>query len=778
MKAVKKSISKIDGMGLVTGKPVYTDDLAPKDALVIKMLRSPHAFAKIKNIDVSRALKVPGVECVLTWKDLPRVPFTRSGASFPEPASYDTYILDEYVRFVGDDVAIIAAVDEETAEKAKKMVKVEYEVLEPVLDFEKAREHESVIHPDHENYKKNAIIHADFEKNTACEYEYDWVREDGKNIDEIFDECDVVLEQTTYTQAQEHAMMETYRSYTYLDMHGRLVIVSSTQVPFHARRTVAKSLELRPDQVRVIKPRLGGGFGGKQSLATEFYPAAVTMKTGKPAKINYTRSETTLCTTTRHRMRIDMKIGAMKDGTIRAMDMEVLSDQGAYGEHSKTTMAPAGYKTIPLYNKADAYRFHGYTVYTNYPTAGAFRGFGVTQGIFASESIVNKLAHEINMDPAVLREKNMLKEGETSVGFNLSTVGDDLSVLQTAESCGLEEAVARGKELIGWDEKFPGKQVAPNKFRGVGMGFSMQGSGIPNIDSASATIKFQEDGFFTLLLGATDIGTGSDTILKQIAADAMGVSEERIRVYASDTDVTPFDVGAYASSTTYVTGNAVINAGNMAREELLKQAARLLETDLESIEFDGDVFKDAKSGETMDIETLGTKLTYGKFQHQIEVTGSYVPYKAASPYMACFAEVEVDTETGFVETLNLVGIVDCGTPINPKLARVQTEGGMIQGLGMALVEKVNYDSRGKMITDTLMEYKIPSRDDLNANVMVEFTDTYEPTGPFGAKSIGEVVLNPVPPAIQDAIYNAAGVWLTDLPMTPDKVLKALKNKNK
>lgn len=777
MKAVKKPISKIDGMGLVTGQPVYTDDLVPKDALVLKILRSPHAFAKIKDIDVSRALKVPGVECVLTWKDLPRVPVTRSGASFPEPASYDTYILDEYVRFIGDDVAIIAAVDEETAEKAMKMIKVDYEVLEAVIDFEKAIESPSKVHPDHEKYKKNAIIHSDFDRNIACEYEYEWEKGD-KKIDDIFAECDVVLEETTYNQAQEHAMMETYRAYSYKDMHGRLVIVSSTQVPFHVRRTVAKSLELSPDQIRVIKPRIGGGFGGKQSLAAEFYPAAVTLKTGKCAKINYTRTETTLCTTTRHRMRIDTKIGAMKDGTIRAIDMEVLSDQGAYGEHSKTTMAPAGYKTIPLYNKADAYRFHGYTVYTNHPTAGAFRGFGVTQGIFATEAIVNKLAHELDMDPAVLREKNMLREGETSVGFNLSTVFDDLSELQTAESCGLDQAVARGKELIGWDEKYPGKKISSSKARGVGMGLSMQGSGIPNIDSASATIRFQEDGFFTLLLGATDIGTGSDTILKQIAADAMGVSEDRIRVFSSDTDLTPFDVGAYASSTTYVTGNAVINAGKMAREQLIEQAARLLQLDVEAIEFDGDVFKNKNGEDSITIEELGNKLTYGKFQHQIETTGSYVPYKAASPYMACFAEVEVDLETGIVTVPNMVGVVDCGTPINPKLARVQTEGGLIQGLGLALIEKVTYDSRGRMTTDSLMEYKIPSRDDIKTNLMVEFTDTYEPTGPYGAKSIGEVVLNPAPPAIQDAIYNAAGIWLTDLPMTPEKVLKALKEKNK
>ncbi|MDO5708058.1 MAG: molybdopterin-dependent oxidoreductase [Andreesenia angusta] len=772
MKAVKKSLQKIDGMGLVTGKPVYTDDLAPKDCLIVKCLRSPHAFAKIKDIKIDRALKVPGIECVLTWKDLPRIPYTRAGASFPEPSSYDTYILDEYVRFIGDEVAIIAGTDEETVDKAIKMIKVDYEVYEPVIDFENAIDHPSVIHPDYENYETLIPIHPDFERNITCEFEYDL-----GDVDKAFEESDIVFEQRTYNQAQEHAMMETYRTYTYKDMHGRLVIVSSTQVPYHVRRTVARSLGLTADQVRVIKPRIGGGFGGKQSLATEFFPAAVTMKTGKPAKIIYTRDETTLCSTTRHRMRIDVKMGANKDGMITGIDMEVLSDQGAYGEHSKTTMGPAGYKTIPLYNKADGYRFHGYTVYTNLPVAGAFRGFGVTQGIFALESAVNRLAHELGMDPTVIREKNMLREGETSMGFNLSTVGGDQEPAQVAESCGLHEALQRGKELIGWDEKYPGKQIAPNKYMGVGVALSMQGSGIPRVDSASVTVKFQEQGFFTLLLGAADIGTGSDTILRQIAADAIGVSEDRIRVYSADTDVTPFDVGAYASSTTYVSGNAAKEAGKLAREALFREAARVLKVDEDKLDFDGDVFVYQDDSEVkITLEDLGNKLTYGSTQHQIEVTGSYVPQKAASPYMACFVEVIVDTETGEVEVPNLVGVVDCGTPINPKLARVQTEGGMIQGLGLAIMEKVEYDSRGRFINSSLMEYKIPARDDMRTNVQVEFTDTYEPTGPYGAKSIGEVVLNPVPPAVQEAIYNACGIWLLELPMTPECIIKALKEK--
>lgn len=767
--SVKKSINKIDGMNLVSGKPLYTDDLAPKDCLVVKLLRSPHAFAKIRDIDTTIAKKIPGVECVLTWKDkeVPRIPFTRAGQSFPEPSTYDKYLLDEYVRYIGDEVAIVAAVDEETAEKAAKAIKVDYEVLEPVLDPETAVGHKSIIHPEPEDYVNNIPNGVDFSQNIAATAHYEY-----GDIDQVLAESDVIVEDEIRMQAQQQCMMENYKTYSYMDMHDRLVIVSSTQIPFHIRRTVSRAIDMPTSKIRVIKPRIGGGFGGKQTGATEYYPALVTKVTGKPARLSYTRVESFNNATSRHNMKVGVKIGATKDGVVKGVKLWALSDQGAYGEHTTTTVGPVCSKVMTMYNKCEAVHFDGVVVYTNKPTAGAFRGFGVTQGTFAVEAGMNKLAHTLNMDPTEIRNINMCREGEDCLLFNLTTLGEADTPVHKILSCGLHEMVEKGKKLIGWDEKFPGKQVGPNKYRGVGMAIAQQGSGIPKIDSASAEIRFQDQGFFTLLIGATDIGTGSDTILKQIAADAIGVHEDRIEVFSSDTDLTPFDVGAYASSTTYVTGNAIKIAGENLRKNLFEKVAEFLEVSVDDLDFDGDKFFTKNEEKSVTLEEFGVKTTYAGFNQIITGTGSWVPQRAAPPYMAGFTEIEVDTETGKVDVLDFVGMIDCGTPINPKLSTIQAEGGIVQGIGLALCEQVKYDSRGRQITESLMEYKIPARDDMRTNIVVDFVETYDPTGPYGAKSIGEVVINTSVPAIHDAIYNATGIWMSDqeLPMTPEKVL--------
>ena len=765
--SVRKSINKTDGMSLVTGKPLYTDDLAPKDCLVVKILRSPHAFAKIININKDIAMKIPGVECVLTWKDVPRIPFTRAGQSFPEPSTYDKYILDEYARYVGDEVAIIAAVDEETALKAMKAVKVEYEVIEPVLDPETAVGHKSIIHPDPESYIANIPNGVDCSQNIAARAHYEY-----GDIDEVLANSEVIVEDEIQMQAQQQCMMEPYKTYCYLDMHQRLVIVTSTQIPFHIRRTVGRAIDMPASKIRVIKPRIGGGFGGKQTGASEYYPAIVTKITGKPSRLSYTRVETFNNATSRHYMKVGVKIGADKDGTVKGVKLWALSDQGAYGEHTTTTVGPVCSKVLTMYNKCEAVHFDGLVVYTNKPTAGAFRGFGVTQGTYAVENGMNKLAHTLGIDPTEIRDINMCREGEDCLLFNLTTLGEADQPIHKILSCGLHDMVEKGKELIGWEEKFPGKQTGPHTFTGVGMSIAQQGSGIPKVDSASAEIRFQDQGFFTLLTGATDIGTGSDTILKQIAADAIGVSEDRIEVFSSDTDLTPFDVGAYASSTTYVSGNAIKMAGENIRKNLFENVSQYLDVPVDELDFDGDMFFTKDKEKEVTLEELGVKTTYAGFNKIITGTGHWVPQRAAPPYMAGFAEVEVDTETGKVDVTNFVGMFDCGTPINPKLATIQAEGGIVQGIGLALCEEVKYDSRGRQISETLMEYKIPSRDDMRTNLTVDFVETYDETGPYGAKSIGEVVINCSVPSIHDAIYNATGVWMSDvvLPMTPEKVL--------
>ena len=761
-------LSKVDGMHLVTGKPAYTDDLAPKDCLILKILRSPHAFAKIININTEKAEKLAGVEVVFTHKNVPKNLYTRAGQSYPEPSTYDKYILDEYVRYIGDEVAIVAAETEEVALKALKLIKVEYEIYEPILDALKAEESKSKIH-----FKERTFSNMDKgfnpEKNIAATYNFN-----HGNVDEVLENCEVVIKRNYFTQAQAHGMMESYRAYSYIDQYGGLVVVSSTQIPFHVRRDVAQALGIPVNKVRVIKPRIGGGFGGKQTVQMEFYPALVTYKTGKPSKLIYDRRETFESASTRHAMHIQVTIGSDKEGKIKAIDMHALSDTGAYGEHSATVLGAAGYKSLPLYNKVEAVRFVGKAVYTNRTPGGAFRGYGVTQGTFALESAINELAVKLEMDPLKLREMNMIRKGETTPLFNLTTIGAGKEPIMM-DSCELEYCVQRGKELFKWEEKYPRQQISPTKIRGVGMSIAMQGSGIPGIDTASATIKLNDGGTFTLLTGAADIGTGSDTILKQIAAEGIGVSNDLVSVFSADTELTPFDVGAYASGTTYFSGNAVKEAALKMKEMLKVEGARELGIDIEELIYEGTKFRSKDKSKEISLVDLSNRLIYKRPHVQLTATGSFATVDLAPPFISGFAEVEVDIETGKVELLEFTSVIDCGTVINPKLARIQAEGGIVQGIGMALFEEVKETKRGKLITNSFMQYKIPCRMDIN-NITVEFADGYDRTGPYGAKSIGEVVTNPAPPAIVDAVYNAVGIRIRDLPITPEKVKMLLINK--
>lgn len=760
MKYVGKGIPKIDGIAITTGKPVYTEDMAPADALVVKLLRSPHAFARIKSINTSKAEKLDKVACVLTYKDVPDARFTLAGQSYPEPSPYDRLILDEIVRYVGDEVAIIAAEDEETAEKAMRLIKVEYEVLEPVLDFEQAIGHSSVVHPESD-------LHCNFDIGMKKEMNIvSSQKVEAGNVEEKLRKCPVVVEQTCYTQAQAHSMMETYRAFSYLDHTGRLTVVSSTQIPFHVRRQLSRALKLPASRIRVIKPRIGGGFGGKQTGAVEVFAAIVTLTTGRPAKIIYDRKETFTATNSRHAMRLKVRLGADEDGFIRALDIQGLSDTGAYGEHASTTFMVVGEKTLPLYNKTRAVRFMGDVVYTNKMPAGAFRGYGATQGTFALETAVNKLAERLNMDPAELRLKNIIKAGEESLVSEGVRLG----------SSTLDKCIARGKELIGWDDKYPRMEMGGNKVRGLGMAVTMQGSGIANIDTASVEIRLNDDGNYTLLLGSTDMGTGSDTILGQMAAEVLKTSMENIIVHAADTDVSPYDPGSYASSTTYVTGMAVVKAAEDLRKQIIESGARILEAAADEVDFDGKKVITLNGDKEVSLEKIAELQILG-FGGKRQLTGYATHGSSISPppFIAGFAEVEVDKETGKVDLIDYVAVIDCGTVINPKLAAIQAEGGLVQGIGLALYEEVRYDERGRMTTDSFMQYRIPTRKDIG-NIRVFFEESYEPTGPFGAKSIGEVVINTPAPAIVHAIYNAVGVRLTELPVTPEKLFLAMQDK--
>ena len=756
MTYVNQPVRKKDAMALVTGQPVFMDDIAPKECLIVKLLRSPHAHAWIRSIKTDIAMKVPGTECILTYKDVPQKRFTLAGQTYPEPSPYDRLILDPHLRFVGDPVAIIAGQTEEAVDRAMKVIKVEYDVLEPILDLRNAKDNEILIHPE-ENWIANCPVGADNQRNLCASG--DQIEGD---IEAVLADCDVVVEETYHTKANQQAMMETFRTYTYLDTYQRLNVISSTQITFHVRRILSNALGIPKSQIRVVKPRIGGGFGAKQTAVSEVYPAIVTMKTKKPAKIIFSRYESQIASSPRHEMEITVRIGANKEGKIRAIDLYTLSNTGAYGEHGPTTVGLSGHKSIPLYGKTEAFRFHYDVVYTNTMSAGAYRGYGATQGIFALESAVNELADKLNMDPVYLREINMVQQGQRMPAY----------YNELLQSSALDRCMARVKKMMNWDEKFPCRDMGNGKVRGVGVAMAMQGSGISNVDVGSVTIKVNDDGFYAMTIGAADMGTGCDTTLAQIAADCLNCDLDNIIVYGSDTDVSPYDSGSYASSTAYITGGAVVKACDSLKKRILKEGSRLLQLPEEELDFDGSYIVSLHNPDKkITLKDLANESLHTT-NNALQVTESNYSQTSPPPFMVGMAEVEVDTETGAIEIIDYAAAVDCGTPLNPNLARVQTEGGLAQGIGMALYEDIIYNEKGQNLTNSFMQYKIPCRQDVG-KIRVELESSYEPTGPFGAKSIGEVVINTPSPAIAHAVYNAVKVRVRELPITPEKLLKEM-----
>lgn len=758
MKYVNQPIRKKDAMALVTGKPVYTDDIAPKDCLVVKVLRSPHAHAEILEIKKDIAEKLPGIVCVLTYEDVPQKRFTMAGQTYPEPSPYDRLILDKRVRFVGDAVAIVAGETEKAVDQAMKVIKVKYDVLEPVLDFHEAKDNPILVHPE-DNWQALCPVGADNKRNLCAS----GLEEHG-DVDKVIAESDVVVENTYHTKAVQQTMMETFRTYTQMDTYGRLNIISSTQVPFHVRRILSNALDIPKSKIRVIKPRIGGGFGAKQTVVAEVYPAIVTLKTGRPAKIIYTREESLIASSPRHEMEIKVRIGANKDGHIRGIEVKTLSNTGAFGEHGPTTVGLSGHKSIPLYSKAEAFRFQYDVVYTNKMSAGAYRGYGATQGIFAVESAINELAVKLNMDPVALREMNLTREGDVMHAY----------YGETANSCTLDRCLERTAEMIGWKEKYPCRVMPDGKIRGVGIAMAMQGSGISSVDTGSVSIKINDDGFYALTIGASDMGTGCDTILSQMAADCLDCSVDDIIVYGVDTDVSPYDSGSYASSTTYVTGMATVKACQTLVDKMKAYGAEKLGCSMDDVEFDGEKVYSLKDGSSISRKDIGNAIMCAG-ENALFATEAHSSPVSPPPFMAGAVEVEVDPETGSVKLIDYAAVVDCGTVVNPNLARVQVEGGLVQGIGMALHENITYNEKGELAENSLMQYKIPTRMDMG-KLRVEFDSSYEPTGPFGAKSIGEIVINTPAPAIAQAIYNATGLRFTELPITPEKIAMGMIDK--
>ena len=756
MSTINKPFRKKDAMQLVTGQPVYMDDVIPQDCLIVKLLRSPHANAIVKTINTAVAKKVPGIEAIFTWEDVPQdAPrYTQAGQTYPEASPRDRLLIDRHVRFVGDVVAIVAGKDEKCVDKALKLIEVEYEVLEAVLDYHTAKDNPILVHPE-DNWASLCPVGADNKRN-LCAHD-----ESGSgDIDAVLAASDVVIDHIYHTKACQQAMMETFRTYCSIDAYGRLNVLSSTQIVFHCRRILANALHIPKSMIRVAKPRIGGGFGAKQTSVCEVYPAFVTWKTKKPSKIIFSRYESQIASTPRHEMELHVRLGATKDGIVRGIDLYTLSNTGAYGEHGPTTVGLSGHKSIPLYGKAEAFRFVSDVVYTNHMSAGAYRGYGATQGLFAVESAVNELADKLGIDPFVIRQRNIVREGDVMPAY----------YGQVNTSCALDRCLQAVHDNIGWDEKYPVRDMGNGKVRAVGMGMAMQGSGITSVDVGSASLKINDDGFYTLSIGAADMGTGCDTILAQIAAEVLECPLDNVTVLGADTDSSPYDSGSYASSTTYVTGKAVEQCAEQLKQKICQAGAGLLGLDEREVVFAGDAVTSEDGTQRATLAQIAAASQCGS-NTALEAVVTHSSEISPPPFMVGAAEVEVDLETGEAQVIRYEAAVDCGTPVNPNLARVQAEGGILQGIGMALTENVTYDDRGMPQENSLMQYKIPARNDIG-HIHVVFESSYEGTGPFGAKSIGEVVINTPLPAVADAIYHATHKRFYELPITREQIALA------
>jgi putative selenate reductase molybdopterin-binding subunit len=779
---IGKAEPKVDAVKLVQGKPAYTADIEKRGMLVAKVLLSPVAHARIRRIDASKARALPGVAAVLTWQDLPRVVYSTAGQSDPIPGPLDMFSLDNKVRFVGDRVAFVAAETEEIAYQALRLIEVEYEELPAIFDPTKAMQPGAVILHDEKEYVKFAD--ADPNRNLAAA-----IRIDIGDVEKGFAEADQIFEGDYEVPKVQQAHIEPHVVVTYWDEDDRLVIRTSTQVPFHVRRILAPVLGLPVKRIHVIKPRIGGGFGGKQEVLVEDVAAHLTIATRRPVIYEYTREEEFTAARSRHPMRVHLKTGVKRDGTITANEMYALADTGAYGCHGLTVTGNTGQKSMALYVGDGPYRlapnirFYADVVYTNHPPAGAFRGYGVPQGYWPLERHMEKIARGLGLDPIEFRLKNALRSGELQP-FSTSWSEGREPRPEIVHTVGLDQCVQQARAAIGWDQKYKNpewRQVPgqPHLRRGIGLAMMMQGTAIPYLDMGGASIKMNDDGSFNLLAGATDLGTGSDTVLAQMAAEVMGVPVEDLIVFSSDTDFTPFDKGAYASSTTYISGTAVVKAARIVAERLRARAAMMFaERGGPEVKPEDVILRDRKAtapdGRSVTMEEIGHHSLHQSNQEQIMGVASHVSPSGPPPFAAQFAQVLVDIETGQVTVEKLVMAVDAGVIVNPVTASGQIEGGMTQALGYAVSEEMRYDGRGNVRERDLRDYHIFHADEM-PELQTLFVETYEPTHPFGAKAVAEIPMDGVAPAVGNAILDACGAQIDDNPATPEKIWRALRN---
>jgi putative selenate reductase molybdopterin-binding subunit len=755
---------KVDAVKLAKGKPVFTDDIELPGMLHAALLTSPHAHARIRRIDAARARALPGVHAVLTHHDVARVIYASGGQTWPNPKPWDQVSLDSKVRHVGDRVAVVAAESPEIAQRALELIEVDYELLPAVFDpVEAMRSGAPLIHDE-----PDAVGILDVQRNLAAT-----AQADVGDIDKGFAESELVFERTYHVQQVQQAAIEPHIAVTWWDEDDRLIIRTSTQVPFHVRRMIAPLLGLPVKRIRVIKPRVGGGFGGKQEMLIEDLCAHLTIATGRPVRFEYTRALEFTSARSRHPQTVTYRAGVMRDGTLHALEMRVLEDSGAYGTHGLTVCTVSGLRGLSTY-RCPNMRFTGEIVYTNKPVPGAFRGYGAPQAEFALESLMEEIAAEMGIDAVEFRLRNAVRVGDPlPMAKALGEAREGFA--QVVETCALPECVAQAGAAIGWrrrsDPEWHTDPERPHIRRGLGMAVCMHGTAIAGLDMGGASIKMNDDGSFNVLVGGTDIGTGSDTVLAQIGAETLGVPLTDVVIYSSDTDFTPFDTGAYASSTTYISGGAVKKAAERVREQIFTRAALMLKTTTRDM-----LLKDRKviapDGRSVTLAEVGLHSLHTEDQQQIMATASHMSFQSPPPFGAQFAEVEVDTESGAVTVMKLVMAVDCGTAINPQTAAGQIEGGMLQALGYAVCEDMPYDRQGRVLTTRLGDYHIFQADETPAMQAI-LVPTYEPSGPFGAKAVAEIPMDGVAPAVANAVFDAVNVRMRDLPITPEKVWRAL-----
>lgn len=757
--AIGNDMIRVDAYDKVTGAAKYTSDLEPKGLLTAKVVRSTIANGVVKSFDLEEALKVPGVVKIVTCFDVPDIQFPTPGHPWSVETAHqdisDRKLLNTRVRIYGDDIAAVVAEDEIAAARAVHLIGVTYEEYEPVITVDQAlAEGAAVIH---EECPGNLVKHTGF---LLGEKSYEeTVKEEGDliTLDKVYD-----------TQSVQHCHMELPVSYAYMES-GKIVVVSSTQIPHIVRRVIGQALGLPWGQIRVIKPYIGGGFGNKQDVLYEPLNAYLcTQVGGRGVKMEISREETMACTRVRHAIRMNVKGAVRKDGTLVARRFEAFSNQGGYASHAHAIVANTSNEFKQIYHDEKTLESDCYTVYTNIATGGAMRGYGIPQAAFASEALADDLAAALHMDPFTFRMKNCMRPGYV-----------DPHTKVACNTYGLQECMEKGRKYIGWDEKRKAYENQSGPIRkGVGMAIFCYKTGVfpISLETASSRMILNQDGSIQLQMGATEIGQGSDTVFTQMAAEVIGISEEKVHMISTqDTDLTPFDTGAYASRQTYVSGMALKKTGELLKGKILAYGSYMLERPEESLDIQKDFVVDRETGEELlSMEELATTAFYSLDRSE-HITAEATHHCKNNSFAtgACFVEVEVDIPLGKVKVLDIVNVHDSGKLINPKLAAAQVHGGISMGLGYGLSEQLIFDKNGRALNDNLLDYKLPTSMD-TPDLHAEFVELYDPTGPFGNKALGEPPAIPVAPAVRNAVLHATGVAVDSLPLDPQKLVEHFK----